>query len=192
MMSPLNILSDLRRDFWGALAAWQDRRPIWLLGGGLALALELFSWIYFQNILKLSPCELCVYIRFSMVVIFLGASLAAVRPAGLPFKLAGYLIAFWGMIQGLRWDIALALNYRRIEESPWGIICSPGEVRYPLGLPLDQWLPGHFAPTALCGEDGWSLWGFNMAEWLFLVYGAFLIGLSLLLASWVARSIRRR
>lgn len=181
------LAGELRRDFWGTLAAWQNQRPLWLMGGGAALFLELFSWAYFQTFLGLHPCELCVYIRFSMVAVFFGAALAAIRPDRFPFKIAGYAIAFWGLGRGLRWDIALALDYAKAAASPWGILCSPGSVRFPFGLPLEEWLPGHFAPTALCGEDGWSLFGLNMAQWLFFVYGVFLVGLSLMLIAWLRR-----
>ncbi len=177
----------LRSDFWGTLARWQDQRAVWLIGGGAALFLELFSWAYFQMFLGLRPCELCVYIRFSMVAVFVGAALAAIKPAWPPLKIAGYVIAFWGLGRGLRWDLALALDYAKAAESPWSILCSPGSVRFPFGLPLEEWLPGHFAPTALCGEDGWSLLGLNMAQWLFFVYGAFLVGLGLLLLAWLWR-----
>jgi disulfide bond formation protein DsbB len=47
-----------------------------------------------------------------------------------------------------------------------------------LGLPLERWLPSHFAPTAPCGVDGWSLLGLNMAEWLLPVYAFFLAAFS--------------
>ena len=186
------LVRELRGDFWGTLAAWQDQRPLWLLGGLTALGLEIFSWAWFQNYLGLRPCELCVYIRFSMVAICLGAALAALKPDHPWLKLGGYVISIWGMLRGLRWNIALELDYLKAAENPWSIICSPAEVRYPFDLPLHQWLPGHFEPTAGCGEDAWSLFGLNMAEWLFLVYGVFLLGITLMLISWLRQAYRRR
>jgi disulfide bond formation protein DsbB len=188
----LNFKHDFKRDFWGTLAAWQDRRPVWLLGGSLALGLELFSWAYFQRFLGLQPCEMCVYIRFSMVVIFAGAAWAALKPDCPLFKLPGYGLAFWGLIQGLSWDLTLARLYQAAADDPLTVVCARVKVSFPLGWPLDQWLPGHFAPTADCGADGWSLWGGNMAQWLILVYGLFLAGLLALLAGWLITLFRRR
>jgi len=188
----LKMARDLRADFWGTLGRWQDQRPIWLLGGGIALGLEIFSWAYFQNYLKLNPCELCVYIRFSMVVIFVGAAFAAIRPANVFFKLVGYAVVIWGMAKGLAWDMTLAADYIKVAENPWSALCSGAAATYPLGLPLAEWLPGHFAPMADCGEDGWSLFGWNMAQWLYLVYGAFLIGILSLLTGWIVSLIRRK
>ncbi len=191
-MSPTKLWHDLKRDFWGTLADWQDRRPIWLLGGGAALGLEIFSWAYFQKYLKLNPCELCVYIRFSMVVIFIGALVAALKPNHPVLKTAGYVIVIWGMLRGLAWDITLASDYIKAAADPWSVLCSPTSARFPFGLPLDIWLPGHFAPAAMCGGDGWSLWGWNMAQWLFVVYGVFLAGILTLLAAWLRRVFRCR
>lgn len=183
--------ADLRADFWGTLGRWQDQRPIWLLGGGAALGLEIFSWAYFQNFLNLDPCELCVYIRFSMVVIFVGAAFSAIRPANVFFKAAGYAVVVWGMVRGLSWDLTLAADYIKAAEDPWSVLCSDATARFPLGLPLSEWLPGHFAPVADCGEDGWSLFGWNMAQWLFLVYGAYLVGILSLMTGWAVSLIRR-
>lgn len=186
------LLTDLKKDYWGTLNRWQDQRTIWFLGGGAALVLEIFSWAYFQNFLGLHPCEMCVYIRFSMVVIFLGAMVAAIKPDRALFKIIGYAIVIWGMLKGLRWDIALEMDHLKALNDPWSIPCSPAKVAYPFGLPLEKWLPGHFQPTGMCGEDGWSLWGFNMAEWLFPVYGVFLAGIFNLLIAWFIGLFRGR
>lgn len=186
------ILADLGSDFWGTLGRWQDQRPIWLLGGGVALGLEIFSWAYFQNYSQMDPCELCVYIRFSMVVIFVGAVFAAIKPANVFFKLVGYAVVIYGMIQGLSWDMTLAADYVKAAENPWSVLCSGAAARYPLGLPLAEWLPGHFAPVADCGQDGWRLWGWNMAQWLYLVYGVYLIGIFCLLTGWIVNLVRRK
>ncbi len=58
---------------------------------------------------------------------------------------------------------------------------------FPFGLPLDQWLPLHFSPLALCGDNSnlWIFLGLNMSEWLFFVYGVFVIGIALMLTSWL-------
>ena len=149
------------------------RRGPWLGLGGLALGLEIFSYVYFQNHLKLRPCELCVYIRLSMVAVFLGSMVIALNPRRLIWQLAGGLFIIWGLVQGLVWDLRLEEIY--LNAAPPGYaLCSPTTVRFPLGLPLDRWLPAHFSPTAPCGVDGWRFLGLNMAELLLPVYAFFL------------------
>ena len=144
------------------------RRLIWLGLGGLALGLEIFSYVYFQAHLKLRPCELCVQIRFSMAALAFGAWLTALSPRRLACQLAGGLVIVWALVQGLVWDISLEMVYLSQAADPGYALCSPAGVRFL--LPLERWLPAHFTPTAPCGADGWRLWGLNMAEWLLPVY----------------------
>ena len=179
------LWAGLRGDFWGTLGAWQNRRPLWLLGGLAALSLELFSVAFFQKFLKLYPCELCVLIRFSMLSIFAGAMIAAINPRVFVLKALGYLIVFWGLIRGILWDIRLEIENLRTAAGEHSV-CSMSGPEFPLGLPLDRWFPTHFTPLALCGDEGnlWSLWGLNMSEWLFFVYAVFAVGLLLMLISW--------
>ena len=157
--------------FWSGLLD-PGRRLVWLGLGGLALGLEIFSYVYFQAHLKLLPCELCVQIRFSMAALALGAFLIALSPRRLAFQLAGGLVMAWALVQGLVWDIRLEMIYLN-PAAPGYALCSPAAFRWP--LPLDRWLPALFAPTAPCGVDGWRLLGLNMAEWLLPVYAFFLI-----------------
>jgi disulfide bond formation protein DsbB len=164
--------------FWGGLVRLglfdPARRLPWLALGGLALGLEIFSKVYFQDYLNLKPCELCVYIRFSMAVVFLGSMVAALSPRRLAPQLLGGLMILWALVQGLIWDIRLEMIYLSQAAQEFAL-CSPSAVRFPLGLPLERWLPSHFAPTAFdCGLDGWSFLGLNMAEWLLPVYVFFL------------------
>jgi len=183
----------LFKDFWGTFARWQDQRAIWLLGGGIALFLEIFSWAFFQKFLRLNPCELCVYIRFSMVGIFIGAMVGAINPRHIVFKLTGYFIVFWWIIQGLIWDVRLEIENIRAADPTWFSLCKPSAAEFPFGLKLDQWFPSHFRPEAICGEDSaWSIFGLNMSEWLFFIYGGFILVVSLMFISWLVRSWRNR
>ncbi len=188
------ILKELRDDFWGAWGRWQDRRPLWLMGGGIALFLEIFSWAFFQTFLGLLPCELCVYIRFSMLGIFAGAMIGALRPSYLFFKLGGYALAWWWVVQGLIWNIRLEIENIRAADPNHFSLCGPTASNFPFGLKLDQWFPAHFRPEAICGEPGnaWSLLGLNMSEWLFFIYGGFIAVLSLMVVGGLVQARRRR
>jgi disulfide bond formation protein DsbB len=181
------LISDVRNDFWKTLGRWQTKRPLWLLGGLSALSLEIFSVVFFQNFLNLDPCELCVLIRFSMLAICAGGLIAAINPGIFLLRATGYIIVIWGIARGLIWDIRLEIeNLRPAAEHS---VCSMSAPQFPFGLPLDRWFPAHFTPMALCGDAGnyWSFLGLNMPEWLFPVYGAFAVGIFLMLAAGLKR-----
>lgn len=184
------IFQNLRSDFWGTLLEWQKSRFPWLLLAGTALALEIFSWSVFQNLLGLRPCELCVFIRFSMLAICVAGLVGAICPKSAILRLVGYGLAFWWIIKGLMWSARLHVENIRASDPDWISSCGDGAIRFPFGLKLDQWLPGHFAPQALCGEDSaWALLGLSMPQWLFFVYGCFIVVLLLMVFAWAKQSL---
>jgi disulfide bond formation protein DsbB len=179
-------------DFWGTLKLWQDGRALWLCGGLSALSLELFSVLYFQGRLRLSPCEYCVLIRLSMLVVFLGGMTGAVLPRSLPFKVAGLAVSLAGAVAGLRWTVVLENINLSSMDPDYLPPCSPGGVAsFPFGIPLDRWLPGHFRPGGLCGESSlaWTFMDMTMTQWLIMVYAVYIAGLSLMA---VAAALPRR
>jgi disulfide bond formation protein DsbB len=146
-----------------------------------ALSLEIFSVLFFQKYLRLYPCELCVFIRFSMLSIFVGAMVPAINPRIFLLRALGYIVVIWGIARGIIWDVRLEIeNLRPATEHS---VCSMSAPSFPFGLPLDQWLPTHFTPLALCGDTSnyWSFLGLNMSEWLFFAYGGFAVGIGLML-----------
>lgn len=183
-----HTFQNLRTDFWGTLAQLQDKRGIWLLIAGTALFLELFSWSVFQLLLGLKPCEMCVYIRFSMLAICVSALIAAIRPSNIILKVAGYILAAWWVVRGFLWNLHLHGENIKAADPDWISSCSDDAVSFPFGLPLDTLSPSHFKPQALCGQDSaWTLMGLSMPEWLFVVYGGFALFLLFMLASWLLR-----
>ncbi|MGL4209213.1 MAG: disulfide bond formation protein B [Candidatus Adiutrix sp.] len=173
-------------DFWATLARWQNLRLFWFIFAFCALGIEIFSWLFFQKFLGLFPCELCVYIRFSMVVIFLGAMVATINPQKFALKFGGILIVIWGVVRGLIWNTALYFENNINPEEHLMSGCSLTALKFPFNLPLAEWLPSHFMPLALCGQDSkWSWLGFDMSQWLFVIYGLFSVVTLLIIFSWV-------
>ena len=169
-------------------ARWQNHRPVWLIMAFTALFLELLAWLVFQEIQGYEACELCVYIRFSMLVIFAGGMIAAIRPKSLIFRAIAYVVCGYGIIKGWIWDIKLQMEHIMLDklESGMDFFAAGGgrggcsmEPVFPFGLPLNEWFPSNFQPTGVCGADGWSMLGFNMSECLFLFYGIYTIALIL-------------
>ena len=188
-----NTRSD--KTWWLAIARWQDQRWPWILGGLIALTLELVAVYYFQEHLGQRPCEMCVYIRFAMMCIAVFAFIAAIYPKNTIVKLIGYVGSFWAIVQGFLWSLNLemiTLDRLRPDYNPFTSTCSIGTASYPFGLPMHEWFPSHFMQTGICGEDSWSLWGFNMAEYMMLIFGAFGLLLAIMMIGWLSRVIFKK
>ncbi|MDR2366532.1 MAG: disulfide bond formation protein B [Deltaproteobacteria bacterium] len=188
------LVQDITDDFFPTLARWQSGRALWLAGGLWALGLEIFSVLYFQVYLGLYPCEYCVQIRLSMILIFLGAAVAAVWPGFALFKLFGYAACMGAAAWGLSMSAALEIVNLKTAFTPGFLApCRVGDVAWPLGLDLSGRFPTHFMPEGICGEDSrWAFLGNSMTQWLILVYLAMLVGLALMLVSWIASWVMSR
>jgi disulfide bond formation protein DsbB len=183
---------DLLDSFFPTLGRWQDGRALWLAGGLFALGLEIFSVLWFQKRLGLSPCEYCVRIRLDMWLILLGGLVAAAMPRALLLKLAGWLLAFGASAAGLRSSWLLErINVRSLHVPGSLGPCRPGKADFILGLRFDAWFPLHFRPDGICGQDSlWFLWGLSMTQWLIIFFAFALGALSLVAAAAVLRRVR--
>jgi disulfide bond formation protein DsbB len=114
-----------------------------------------------------------------MALVFLGGMIGSVRPSSLIFKLPGLAVSLAGAAAGLRWSMVLeSINLSAVMDPDYLPVCSAGRVRFPLGLPLDRWLPGHFAPGGVCGiESQYEFWGLTMPQWLIMICLVYLAGL---------------
>ncbi len=190
---------NLRKDFWGTFADWQDRRTIWIVGGVTALLLDIFAVVFFQNYLQLSACEMCVYIRFSMLMIFIAAMVAAINPKNIILKLIGYVVVIWAIVRGVMWSLYLDKMHERAEAvrngadffSFQGLGSCTFEPEFPFGLLLHKWLPSLFAPNGLCGDDSWTFLTLNMPEWMLVIYACFSVLLACMIIGWLVRGWRR-
>ena len=199
------------KEFWDqfkatptdSLMAIQNQRPIWLVMGGGSIFLILSAIFYFQLFLAMDPCELCVYIRFSQCCIVLAALIILIDPRNNILKFLGLLLAWYAIIQGWMWSYELmkihdaahmvvdeSMDFFAAAGDAAGSACST-DPRFPLNLPLDEWLPFEFAPTGGCGEDDWTLLGMNMAHYCMIAYTVFMVCLLPLTFGW-ARSLIKK
>ena len=84
----------------------------------------------------------------------LGGLIAIINPKNLLLALAGYLLAFWGAIQGIMYSVKLIKIHDAVHgDDPFGVQGCSTEPHYPFGLPLERWAPDWFLPTGDCGYD---------------------------------------
>ncbi|WP_335922066.1 disulfide bond formation protein B [Shewanella chilikensis] len=191
------LFQDFTRAPLPTVASWQQQRAFWAVMTGAAVFLLLSAMGYFQIFLEMDPCELCVYIRFSQCCIAIAGLIILINPRNHLLKAVGIALAAYAIIQGMVWSVQLmnihdaahmvvdeSMDFFAEAGSAAGSACSL-EPRFPLGLPLHEWLPFEFAPTGGCGEDDWALFGMNMAHYCILAYAVFMIGLSAAIIGWV-------
>ncbi|MCZ6117537.1 protein-disulfide oxidoreductase DsbI [Campylobacter ureolyticus] len=139
------------------VARWQDRRFLWLVMFVAMLSMVLLAHSFFQNYLHMAPCEQCVYIRFSMLVMALGGLIAAINPKNVINKLIGYIFGFYGAIIGIGYSVKLRAIHKAVHsDDPFAMMGMQGcstDPSFPFGLPLAKWAPDWFQPTGDCGYD---------------------------------------
>ncbi len=179
----------------------------------VSLTLLILAHSVFQVWLYMKPCELCVYIRFAFFCIVFGGVIGAVNPKNVTCKVIGYLLAFWGVIEGLVLSLRLdKIHQVARSDYPFGVQGCSVEPTFAFGLPLDKWAPDWFKPAGDCGfdnpivphdvvlgglqkflvdfyADGWYLWPpshfMNMAQACLIILVAFLLILGTAALSWL-------
>ncbi|GIU45572.1 putative protein-disulfide oxidoreductase DsbI [Shewanella sairae] len=200
------------KDFWegfksdpmNGLVTMQSQRPIWAVMIGGAMFAILSAILYFQLFMAMDPCELCVYIRFSQCCIVIAGLIILIDPRNHILKGLGLLLAWYGVIQGFMWSYELmgihnaahmvvdeSMDFFAAAGDAAGAACST-EPRFPLNLPLDEWLPFEFMPTGGCGEDDWTFLGGGMAHWCMVIYSVFGLAAAPLTAAWLVQLFKRK
>ncbi|WP_094751915.1 disulfide bond formation protein DsbB [Psychromonas sp. CD1] len=149
------------------------KRWPWLLLAGSALLLELCA-LYFQHVMKLEPCVMCVYERLAMFGIILSGLIGAVSPHLLFVRLLAF--ASW-LISGF-WGLQLALEHTNFQLNPSPFAVCSFLPNFPTWAPLHQWLPWLFNPTGDCADMIWQFLGYTMPQWLivsFVIYLALFV-----------------
>jgi len=175
-----------------ALSNWQQMRWLWLTSAMVALSMNLIAHYIFQIALEMDPCEKCVYIRYAMFCLVFGGLIAAINPKSFILRIIGYAMTLYGAIFGAIWSKELINNYSLMRTPTEGVdpfaagfgfaSCST-EPTFHFNLPLDSWFPSWFSPSGICGIDEWSFFGLDMGGWTLIIFGVYLILITLFFIS---------
>ena len=149
----------------------------WLILGTSALGLELCA-LFFQYMMDLAPCIMCVYQRAAIAAIFLAGLVGFI---GCKFIIAR-VIAFslWGI--GAIWGLLIAIEHVEIQSNSGSLFFSCEFIpNFPSWAPLHQWIPSIFEATGDCGDINWQFFGFSMPQWMIAVYGVYVAAFILIL-----------
>ena len=136
-----------------------DRLNQLILSLVICSASMLVAVVYFQYVLDLAPCKLCVWQRFPHVFIVIIGFLILFKPK---FKLVGTLLAIVTMLLGT----SLAGYHAGIEATLW-----PGPKSCSGLINLKELSPELFLQKILttkvvrCDEIPWSFLNISMAGW---------------------------
>ncbi|MDR1460288.1 MAG: protein-disulfide oxidoreductase DsbI [Campylobacteraceae bacterium] len=145
---------DLKTTPIDTIAKWQNARFLWLLMAFCSIFLVIVAHSLFQHYIYMAPCEQCVYIRFAFFCMFFAGLIAALNPRSMFLKFIGYILAFWGIIQGIGYSLKLNAVHKAVHsDNPFGVQGCSAEPTFPFNLPLDRWFPDWFKPTGDCGYD---------------------------------------
>ena len=141
----------------------------WLLLALSALGLE-FAALFFQYVLELKPCIMCIYQRVAIWAIFFAGVIGYFGHQWVLTRILSY--ALWGT--GAIWGLLIALEHVEMQTSAMSFLFGCEFVpNFPEWAPLHEWLPALFAATGDCGDINWQFLGYSMPQWMIVVYGVY-------------------
>jgi len=154
----------------------------WLLLAASALCLEL-SALYFQYILDLAPCIMCVYQRLAILAIFSAGVIGALGHTNIFARTMAY--SLWGT--GAIWGLLIAVEHVEMQENSGSLFFSCEFIpNFPTWAPLHEWIPFLFEATGDCGEISWQFFNYSMPQWMIIVYALFSVIFAAVLANRIA------
>ncbi len=144
-------------------------RGAWLLMALTALALELTA-LWFQHVMKLQPCVMCIYERCALFGILAASLVGAIAPKT-PLRFVAMIIWVYSAVRGLQ----LSWEHTMLQLHPSPFSVCPFKVDFPTWLPLDQWVPQVFVATGDCSVRQWQFLTLDMPQWLIGIFAAYLV-----------------
>lgn len=147
--------------FFRLIQSLTRHRFVWIMLFLLGVVMEGCG-LYFQYGLRMDPCVYCVYERAFYLSFIAAGLIGFLYPTFFLFRHVAILTFLAGSAGGLY--VAFE-HMTSVYQTGFGATCKL-KASYPSFLPLDDWLPWMFSPTASCAPIDWSLLGLSMPEWV--------------------------
>ena len=147
----------------------KQRQP-WLLLALSALSLELCA-LFFQHVMLLEPCVMCVYERIATIGIILAGLIGAIAPQYLIMRLIAFTVWIFAAVRGLQ----LAIEHVGYQLHPSPFATCDFFPNFPNWAPLHEWLPWLFNPTGDCSDIVWQFFGYSMPQWLIVCFVIYIL-----------------
>ncbi len=147
-------------------------RIIYGIGFLTCLVLFLVS-LYFEFVMQMQPCPLCILQRLSVIVVGLLMLMAAIHnPKGRGVYVYGIII-----LVAILLGASVSARQVWLQSFPHETVSSCGAGLYYMlsNLPLNETLKLVLHGSGECDIVHWSLWGLSMAGWLLLFFALFAV-----------------
>lgn len=158
----------ISHSFLSTLKQLSVQRWPWLLLASSALVLEICA-LYFQHVMKLEPCVMCVYERLTMLAIIFAGIIGAINPQSVIIRL--FAFATWAV--GAVWGLLLAIEHTGYQMNPSPFATCDFYPNFPSWLPLHEMLPWLFNPSGDCADIVWQFLGYSMPQWLIVSFAIY-------------------
>ncbi|WP_059120492.1 disulfide bond formation protein DsbB [Vibrio sp. MEBiC08052] len=147
------------------LNQFSQTRTSWVL---LLLSILFFEMcaLFFQHILMLAPCVMCIYERVAMLGIGGSAILGLIAPRLAIFRWLGLLSWGYTSYSGL----LLAHQHVEYQFHPSPFATCDAFVQFPQWAPLNQWMPWMFEAYGDCSKIVWQFLTLSMPQWLEIIF----------------------
>ncbi|MCG6389760.1 disulfide bond formation protein DsbB [Vibrio fluvialis] len=172
-------------NFLSGLKSFSQSRLSW----GLLFAFIIFfeaCALFFQHVMILAPCVMCIYERIAMLGIGGAAVIGLIAPQNPLFRWIG-LIAWGGSAYK---GVTLAMQHVDYQFNPSPFATCDLFVMLPSWAPLNQWFPWMFEAYGDCSKVVWQFLSLSMPQWLVIIFAANLVALAVIILAQFAKSKR--
>jgi len=145
-----------------------ESRKSWLLLAGTATVFEVIA-LYFQHVMGLAPCVMCIYQRTAILGVVFAGLIGAIAPDKFPVRLIAYVVWGYSAVKGL----LLALEHVKIQVTQSPFFSCDFRPNFTRTIPVDEWFPFFFRADGDCSEISWMFLGWSMSQWMVVVFGGF-------------------
>ncbi|WP_367988711.1 disulfide bond formation protein DsbB [Vibrio sp. NTOU-M3] len=171
----MNILSTIK--------SFSQSRLSWLLLLIFVVFFEACA-LFFQHVMMLSPCVMCIYERVAMMGVGIAALFGLMAPNNSVVRWLG--LAAWGLsaYKGLM----LALQHVDYQFNPSPFATCDLFVTFPNWAPLNKWVPWMFEAYGDCSKIVWQFLTLSMPQWLVVIFAANLVALAVIVLAQFAKT----
>ncbi|WP_036829109.1 disulfide bond formation protein DsbB [Photobacterium sanctipauli] len=160
------------------LYTFSKSRLSWFLLFAFVIFFEAAA-LFFQHVMKLDPCVMCIYERVAMMGIGFAALLGMIAPQNAIIRWSG--LAAWGYTAYS--GLALAQEHVGYQFNPSPFATCDLFVTFPDWAPLNKWVPWMFEANGDCAKVVWQFLGQSMPQWLVIIFAANLAALAIIVVA---------
>ncbi|RJX71923.1 disulfide bond formation protein DsbB [Vibrio sinensis] len=169
-------------NFLSTLKSFSQGRLSWLL---LLIFIVFFEAcaLFFQHVMNLAPCVMCIYERVAMLGIGAAALFGLIAPSNGVIRWVGLLAWAASAYKGLM----LALQHVDYQFNPSPFATCDLFVTFPDWAPLNKWVPWMFDAYGDCAKVVWQFLTLSMPQWLVIIFAANLIAVAIIVIAQFAK-----